>query len=175
MKITLTKMEAARNELREAIRLWFADGDLASMHLLACSAHQVIADINAARGGRDLIYDSLIIKEEGRTEWINNLKNEYNHLKHADRSPDPDHPVVLDSEFTEFFILFTCLGLEIMKLPFTPAERVFVIYFMVSHPNLVKEGRDPFSGVTKESIAAARIVPKSIFFTAIIQNFEEQN
>lgn len=174
MKITLSKIEAARNELREAIRLWFTDGDLASMHLLACSAHQIIADINAANGGRDLIYDSLVIRDEGRKEWVNKIKAAYNHLKHADQNPDPDHPIELDSDLTEFFILFTCLGIELLKIPYTPSERAFVTYLMLSRPDLLKKEKDPFVGIAKDVVTAARTTPKNAFFTAFLHTLEKQ-
>ena len=62
-----------------------------------------------------------------------------------------------------------------MKLPFTSEERAFVTYFMVSRPDLVRKGKDPFSGIPKDSVAVARTVPKSIFFTSFIQIVEKKN
>lgn len=174
MKITTTKIEAAKCQLREAIKLWFCDGDLASMHVLACSAHQIVSDINTVAGCRDLFYDALVVKDEYRTEWISKLKASYNHLKHANKNPDPDHEIVLDSELTEFFLLFTCLGLESLKIPFGTIERAFVIYFMVLHPELIKDGKEPFQGIPEASIIAARAVPKSTFLSAF-QAHENQN
>lgn len=168
MKQTISKIEAAQCQLREAIRLWFHDGDLASMHVLACSALQIVADINAAQGGRDLIYDSLVVKDEYRREWSHKFKSAYNHLKHADKNPDPSFPIELDTELTEFFILFTCLGLEGMKAVRGAIESAFQVYYMVAHPELVREGTDPFHGIPSESVEAARRVPKELFFEAYL-------
>jgi hypothetical protein len=41
-KVAITKLEAARRQLRVAISLWFQDGDEVSIHTLACTAHEII-------------------------------------------------------------------------------------------------------------------------------------
>jgi hypothetical protein len=50
----ISKIEAACRQLNTAIKLWFADGDLVSIHTLACSAHQIVHDINRQKGGREM-------------------------------------------------------------------------------------------------------------------------
>jgi hypothetical protein len=65
-KITITKLDAARRQLGIAISLWFQDGDEVAIHTLACAAHQIIHDINRHRGGRDLLFDSLVFRDEYR-------------------------------------------------------------------------------------------------------------
>jgi hypothetical protein len=175
MKVTTTKIKAAQCQLREAIRLWFTDGDLASMHVLAYSAHQIVADINAARGGRDLLYDTLNIKDEYRKKWIKIIKDSYNQLKHADKSPDPDYKIMLDTDLSELFILFTCFGLELLKAPPGKPERAFAIYFLVLHPELIRDGKQPFKGIPEASIVAARTVPKSTFWSAFLRTNAKEN
>jgi hypothetical protein len=81
---------------------------------------------------------------------------------------------VLDSELTEFFLLFTCLGLESLKIPFGTIERAFISYFMVLHPELIKAGKEPFKDVPEASIIAARTIPKSTFLSAF-QAYENQH
>jgi hypothetical protein len=68
---TIDKLEAACRLLNTAIVLWFNNGDAVSIHTLACSAHHIVHDINYLKGGMDLLYDSLIFKDEYRREAIN--------------------------------------------------------------------------------------------------------
>lgn len=84
-KITITKLEAARRQLRVAISLWFQNGDEVAIHTLACAAYQIIHDINRHRGGEELFFDSLVIREEYRDQAIKRFKKEMNFFKHADK------------------------------------------------------------------------------------------
>ncbi len=83
--ITLTKMEAARRQLRSAIELWFAEGDPVSVHTLAAAAHQIIHDLNRRNKGPDLLRDTKFIKSEYRNEFVSDIKSASNFMKHADR------------------------------------------------------------------------------------------
>ncbi len=166
MKITLTKIDAARRQLREAIKLWFYDGDIAAIHSLSCSAHQIVYDINRKNGGRDLIYDSIVIKDEYRKEWIRKIKSPYNFLKHAENDSDPNGSIELDIEITKFFILFTILALELLGYKLDEVEGAFSIYFMLKNPLLLKEEKKNtvFQGITEEAKEAAARMPKRDFF-----------
>ena len=84
------KLEAAHRQLSTAIELWFNNGDIVSIHTLACAAHQIIHDLNSKQGGRDLIYDSIIIKDEYRNEACRLLREHMNFFKHADDDPDSE-------------------------------------------------------------------------------------
>jgi hypothetical protein len=166
MKIKVTKIAAARRQLREAIKMWFYDGDVISMHSLACSAHQIIHDINRKKGGRDLIYDSLLVKDEYRKEWIKIVKSPYNFMKHAENDPDPTGFIEFDQEITEFVILYTCLGLELLGYTHDEMEGAFIIYFMIRRPNflLADKEKELMQTVSASSIDAARRISKSEFF-----------
>jgi len=52
----ITKLDAAIRQLDTAITLWFTEADTISIHTLACSAHQIIHDINQQKGHRDLLW-----------------------------------------------------------------------------------------------------------------------
>jgi hypothetical protein len=168
MKVITTKIEAARAQLGDAIKMWFHDGELASMHVLACSAFQIVSDINAARGGRDLLYDSAVVKKERRTEWIKLLKASYNFLKHADKDPDPDAQVELQAASTEIFILYACLGLEVLGYALDKTEHAFATYFALTHPDLVVDD-GPFGfGLSDERKTAMLRIPKALYLEAFI-------
>ena len=135
--INVGKLEAAEQQLDKAIELWFDDDDPIPIHTLACSAYQIIHDINSRMGSRDLIYDSLVIKDEFRNEVINNLKKAYNFFKHADR--DWSDTIEFETENTGFFILYSCLGLESLGVNHTIIRRIFCHYYIIMHPEIATD------------------------------------
>ena len=65
---TINKLDAACQQLNTAISLWFSDGDAISVHTLACSAYQIVHDINRRQGGRDL-HMKRLTEREWRWLW----------------------------------------------------------------------------------------------------------
>lgn len=166
MKLVINKLEAAERQLREAIRLWFTEGDPVAVHSLVCSAHQIIHDLNSQQGWRDLLYDTLVIKDEFRKEWIWLIKNPYNFLKHGDR--DADGTVELDTELTESFILFSLLGLELLGRQHDATEGAYILYFALHRPSqLTEKGRTTFLGpLSAEAVQHVTELGKSDFLRA---------
>jgi hypothetical protein len=131
----IDKLDAACRQLNTAISLWFSDGDSVSIHTLACSAHQLVHDINQKIGGRDLLYDSLVIKDEYRREANKIFKKAYNFFKHANN--DAYGTIEFKPCLTEFFIMFTSLGLEIIGRKPDPIRSAFNIYYGLRNPHLL--------------------------------------
>src|SRR6266540_690470 len=104
-KITIAKLDAARRQLETAITLWFNDGDPVSIHTLACAAYEIIHVVSKTKNRwQDLLFDSLVIKDEYRNEWTKRLKEPANFFKHARN--DPDGSLDFDPAVSEGFILF---------------------------------------------------------------------
>lgn len=162
-KITLDKLDAAARQLTTAIELWFTDSDPISIHTLACSAHQLVHDLNKRAGGRDLIYDTLVIKDEYRKEWIDKVKGPYNFLKHADK--DPAAKIEFDPVANEFFIMFTCLGLELLGVKPNIARAGFTLYQMLSHPDILTPQGETLLAPYPDSMKSRALeIPKKDFF-----------
>ena len=162
-KIVVGKLEAASRQVSTAIELWFNESDPISIHTLACSAYQIVHDINHKRGGPDLLYDSLVIKDEYRKEWIARIKGTYNFLKHADR--DSTESVEFDPINNEFFILYTGLGLELLGVKPNIARAAFTLYQMLSHPDILTEkGRSDLEPYPETMRQQALTMKKSAFF-----------
>jgi len=134
---TINKLDVACRQLDTAIQLWFNDGDAVSIHTLVFSAHQIVHDIKLHKGGRELLYDSLIIKDEYRREAINQLKKHYNFFKHAER--DPSKTIEFDPIITEGFIFLTSLGLAILGRSPNEVREAFNIYFYLSNPHFLND------------------------------------
>ncbi|MDE0190471.1 MAG: hypothetical protein OXQ90_03865 [Gammaproteobacteria bacterium] len=56
VELHVTKLEAARRQLREAIRMFFADADVLAVHTVASAAYRLISDLKSQRG-RDEVGD----------------------------------------------------------------------------------------------------------------------
>ena len=160
----INKLDAACRQLNTAISLWFNDGDTVSIHTLACSAHQIVHDVNQQRGGRDLIYDSLNIKEEYRREANRFLKHPYNFFKHA--ANDAFDTIEFKPILTELFIIFTSLGLEILGRKPDPIRAAFNIYFGWRNPHILTEkGKSEWiARISEENRNLVLDMPKHQFF-----------
>jgi len=163
----IDKLDAACRQLNTAISLWFNNGDAVSIHTLTCSAYQVVHDINRRSSEMELLYDSIIVKDEYRREWVNNLKQEYNFFKHADN--DPEGTVEFDPVITEFFIIFTSLGLERLGRKPDEVRSAFNIYFCFRHPDsLTAKGKAELDSLPEKTRESARTMPKEKFFETYI-------
>lgn len=136
-KMVLNKFDVACSQLDTAILLWFSEGDPVSIHTLACSAYQIIDDINHRNRGKELIYDSLVIKDEYRREYIAKIKADYNFFKHADK--DANDNICFEPDNTPYFFLFSCLGLEMFGIKHKLPRMAFLAYFALLKPELLTE------------------------------------
>ena len=166
MKETIKKIDAAQHQLDTAIKLWFREQDQVSVHTLACSAYQIVQDITQHRKGRDLLLNSLFVKDEYKKEFIAHIKAPYNFFKHADKDPDPDGTIEFDFSLTEYFILFTILGLELNGINSTILRRLFLIYYSIHRPHDLTETAEEFlrQNVPLEKLDSVRKLGRSEFF-----------
>ena len=167
MKETVEKVDAARRQLDTAITLWFRKADPISIHTLACSSYQIIHDINRHKKGRDLLYDTLIVKEEFRREAINLLKKSYNFFKHA--KTDPDGKIEFDPEYTGHFIMFAIIGLEALGVKSNNLRFSFTVFFALHHSNLITDSARQYieKSLTVEQLDDIRKLDRSQF----LENF----
>ncbi|HEV2335198.1 MAG TPA: hypothetical protein VGS13_06865 [Stellaceae bacterium] len=86
--IHITKLDAAKRQLRTAIKLWFTGEDPVSVHTLAAAAHEIVHTLFRRRGLSGLLFDSPLIKEECRSMWAKRMKAVATFFKHAQRDPD---------------------------------------------------------------------------------------
>jgi len=139
--ITLTKLDAARRQLRTALDLWFADGDPVSIHTLAFAAYEIIHVISKKHRPRGLIFDSDVIKDEYRAEWNILMKAASNFFKHANR--DADKTFEFHPSLSDLFIMFSLQGLSYCGDEMNEAYSAFMYWIGLHHPNFfVKEMRE---------------------------------
>jgi hypothetical protein len=168
-RITLTKLDAACRQLDTALELWFAEREPVSIHQLAYAAYEVIHFVAKSKDPNiELLFDSLIIKDEYRREWRNLIAKEANFFKHADR--DPDGVIDFAPDQAKFFIMFAIHALISMKHQLTTVEKAFQVWLGFNHPDgLREEGRkiytEPFS---VEQLKHIRSLSKSEFLEAFM-------
>jgi hypothetical protein len=164
-KLKISKLEAARRQLRTAMELWFADGDPVSIHALAFAEYEIIHFVSKKRapGRRDLVFDSRIVKDEYRAEWNRIIRQEANFFKHADRDPDGEIELSLGSP--EFCMMFAILGLECCKEDLNDIELTFQLWLWINRPDLLTpEGKELFeSNIPVDALQSARKLSKQQF------------
>jgi hypothetical protein len=166
--LRVDKLDAAIRQLRTAIWLWFNDGDPVAIHALSFAAYEVIHVVSKKRNPkrRDLLFDSLLIKEEHRSRINMKLKEAAYFFKHADRNPDAE--LEFDPELSEGFIIYAICGREQCGAPQSDEESTFLWYWEIQHPELAEKRRKPLTDVLPiEGVEMIRGLSKREFFEAM--------
>jgi hypothetical protein len=166
--IKVDKLDVAIRQLRTAITLWFNDGDPVAIHALAFAAYEVIHVVSKKRNPerRDLLFDSLLIKDENRSEFNIALKAAAYFFKHADRNPDAE--LEFDPELSDTFILYSICGREQCGAPQSDEESSFMWWLEFQHPEFQVKGRKPVTDFFPvEVFETIRRLPKREFFKTL--------
>lgn len=95
----ISKLEAAQSQLTTAIKLYFDDGDLASIHTLACAAREIF-EKHCKAMGVDRMFEKIKSSNPDRDSkqlWAI-LNGPRNFLKHPESTMDLDAKLELDDE-----------------------------------------------------------------------------
>jgi hypothetical protein len=165
-KLTISKMDAARRQLRTAITEWFGDGEPVSIHTLACAAYEIIHSLSLKRNPirRDLLFDTDYIKDEHRKDWLDLLRKPANFFKHADRDGDSD--IEFNPAQSDAFILFSIIGIQLCGEQNSPAESAWLTWLCLHRPKYLSEkGREIFTkNIPIESLDYAKSMSKKDYF-----------
>jgi hypothetical protein len=135
---TLTKLDVARRQLDEAIRMFFEKRDTVSTHTVASAAAQVIADLGRARGFPGWTRNPDIFKPGRYKEWRADLTKFEAFFKHA--GSDPNASCDFHPELTPLFIMESVhLFWGLSSKQFTWPGLVFAIWFCLTHPDMIQE------------------------------------
>jgi hypothetical protein len=133
-KIKVTKLDAAKRQLRAAIRLFFDDDDPVAIHTLAAASQEIIHRLYRNKGLDNLLFDSCAIHDEFRAEWARTLKAPATFFKHAKQ--DADGILEFCPDVNAFFILFSCKALNEMQEPPEVEEFTFMQWFLIHNPHI---------------------------------------
>ena len=165
--ITVHKLDAACRQLRDALSLWFNEGDPVSIHTLACAAYEIIHVVSKKRNrNRELYFNSLRVKDEHRSEFNKQLKQAASFFKHANK--DADAEIKFQPESTEMFFLFSILGLELINEPRGDEELAFTLWLCFHRQSwLSEQGQKRYKqAIAIDQLRKLESVPKPDFFAA---------
>jgi hypothetical protein len=169
--VRVDKLDAARRQLQTAITLWFDDGDPVSVHTLAFAAYEIIHIISKKRDPhrRDLLLDTLVIKDEYQGYWNKQLREDANFFKHADR--DPDKVIEFNPFISQMFILYSIVGRELCGERPSDEESAFLWWFQIANPDLLTESGKKLVADTLpvEDVDYIRTAAKREFFDAFMK------
>lgn len=167
----VAKLDAARRQLATAITLWFNDGDTVSIYTLSHAAYEIIHNFSKKFRYHDLLFDTLIIKDEYRKDFNNKLREPANFFKHH-RHNDPDElNIQFHPEICQSFFLFSILGLELTGIPPKDEEAAFAWWYMINTPGaLTQKGHEQLSQYAPvEHLEEIRLHTKKQFFEAFME------
>lgn len=130
----ITKLEAARRQLRTAIGLWFAGGDPVSIQALAYASHEIIHRLYRQKGLSNLLYDSSALTDKQRKEFPILLKQSANFIKHATRKAETDKKGIFNSAINDLFLIFSTIGLHRMGEKLNETESAFMFWLYLHNP-----------------------------------------
>ncbi len=164
--IRIGKVEAAKRQLRTAISLWFNDGDPVAVHALAFAAYEVMHSVSEKRDPyrRDLLFDTLWIKDEYRGKWNKHIRKEANFFKHADR--DGDSVIEFNPKLSECFIMFAIAARELCGEQSSDEESIFCHWLTIHRPDLITDDwkKRISESIPIDDIQELRARPKKEFF-----------
>ena len=167
--ITVTKMDAARRQLRTAIDLWADDAEPVSIHTLAYSAHKIVHDLNRKKNGPRMLLDMPNIRKDRRSEFANMIARDANFFKHADgRKYKDQDSIEFTAALNDMFIMVTIAGLSFLDQRLSEHEQGFLLWYRLHYPDMLEEepGTDLQSMLSPETRQAYLKLPKREFLNA---------
>jgi hypothetical protein len=132
----VTKLEAARIQLAEAIRLHFGQREPIAIHTLAAAAGQVVHDLLAERGKESILRSGQFAKPEHKKFLIGVLKRPENFFKHADN--DPADLLTYHPDLAVMMIFTASVDIGQLDEGWPHECRVFMNWFTASYPEMIR-------------------------------------
>lgn len=135
--ITITKLDAARRQLRTAIDLWFNEGDAVSLHTLAHSSHEIIHRLYRRAGFEELLWNTTIIEDEYHRDFIPLMKNPSRFFKHLN-DEDPD-AMEFNTGINDAYLIMSVIALRKMDVTPNEIESCFMFWHRIHFPHWFPE------------------------------------
>jgi hypothetical protein len=126
----VTKLDVARRQTIEAIKLFFEERDPVAVHTITAAAHQVLTDVARHRNLQSIIKDRGGLKSEALRRHINNVNLAYNFFKHADRDPEGRININPLPEITEDLLMDAVYMLQALCPPLSAEGMIFWTWFV---------------------------------------------
>ena len=142
---SITKVEAARNQMETAIRLFLTDGDPVSIHTLTNAARGILQDLGSQRGVRGLMEEAIANVDPHLQKVVREVvARPRNFFKHADR--DPDGTLVFSADVNIANILDAVTLYQELTGETPSVCLAFLAWFFVRHKERLYEAFDGNEG-----------------------------
>jgi hypothetical protein len=150
--VPLTKLEGARRQLAEAIRLFFERREPVAIHTLASAAHQVLHDLARAKGSESNLRSAKFVRPGMEREYFAMLNSPQNFLKHA--NTDPDASFEFRPGITQYFLFDAVETYRAVVGSVFHEAHIFSVWFTLKNPDLLKPSpyRDNAIAVLKRGV-----------------------
>jgi hypothetical protein len=131
--IRVTKLAAAKRQVRQAIELWFANGDPVSIHTLLYAAVEIIHHLHGRVTGKPLFFGNEAM-QNAKPETVRLVRDWPNFFKHGRRDADK----VLYFNANANLILFSAsvAGLTALGEGEDRLIKAFTLYCLIHHPEM---------------------------------------
>lgn len=133
----IDKLQAARRQLESAIKAYFQEDDMLSIHTLVAAVYNLLNDIGVSRGNSPRMYKDVLlgmINPEYRPTVRPMLNKLDNFLKHANR--DPNDTIKYSPEITEFVLLDCAREYQRLTSSQQPLMQTYEAWLLVSRPHM---------------------------------------
>jgi len=139
-KEKVSKIDAAERQLKTAIKLFFDEGDLVSIHTLVSAADGILTGLCKKKGiPPGVLRDVELFVVPGREkEWLKALNKAQNFFKHADN--DPSEIYELNAKGVHMHMFSAVEAFQRLTKKLFVQAFVFEIWFFANNPKLLKEG-----------------------------------
>jgi len=179
IKRRYSRLDAVRCQLDMAVRAHLQFDDLVSALTLAGAAERVLSDQQPQNGilGVDAwsirAYCNLHIKEDHQKAAAKLLRDGYDFLRHADRSPD--RVLNLNAETVEIYLLLSIRAYSTLSNSSTSVMTAFKLWMMAERPDWIADDDTPIIKRFSEEARTIRNRSKPEFFGALLGLVESQS
>jgi hypothetical protein len=115
---------------------------------------------------RDLLFDTVIVKDEYRSDFNIQLKKSASFFKHANRQTETE--IEFHPEISEIFILYALAGRELCGHPQSMEESAYLWWFQLNEPSMLTENGRKFimDNIASKHLESLRAISKHQFFNA---------
>ena len=164
----VTKLGAARRQLRTSIELWFLNGDPVSIHTLAFAAHEILHRLLRVSGDSDLLFDSSLVRPEYRKEFARLLKEDANFFKHAERDGKPDETKDFRPARNNVLIAVSIAAIQRMGISLEDEEHAFLFWMSLHFPMAFRKDTVEES-IPIDNLDKMKATDKHSFFRAFLE------
>ncbi len=133
--IWIDKIEVAKRQITEAVKLFFESRDFVVIHTVIASAHQILFDVGKEQGIASVVKNPRGMTREEFRKHVKTVNEPYNFFKHADKDPKGKINIAPIERFTSDFILDAILMLQNLSGDIPLEAKVFWGWCISTYPD----------------------------------------